>query len=56
MTTVIGVAAGIWILGETPTPILFLGALITLSGIAIILWRNKEKAQSEGEANITEVS
>ena len=56
MTTVIGVAAGIWILGETPTPILFIGALITLSGIAIILWRNKEKAQSEGVANITEVS
>lgn len=56
MTTVIGVAAGILILGETPTAILFLGALITLSGIAIILWRNREKAQLESDPNITEVS
>jgi len=44
MTTVIGVAAGILILNETPTPILFVGAIITLTGIAIILWRNREKA------------
>jgi len=60
MTTVIGVAAGIWILGETPTPILFVGALITLSGIAIILWRNKEKDQTNKPEvtapNITELS
>jgi len=47
MTTVIGVAAGILILNETPTPILFVGAIITLTGIAIILWRNREKANEK---------
>ena len=56
MTTVIGVTAGILILGEALTPILFFGAVITLSGIAIILWRNRKKAQSEPPAKITEVS
>jgi O-acetylserine/cysteine efflux transporter len=44
MTTVIGVMAGLWILKEAPTAILFVGALITLSGIALILWRNKQHA------------
>jgi len=56
MTTVIGVAAGVLILGETPTPILFIGAIITLSGIALILWRNREKANDAARAEITEVS
>jgi len=56
MTTLIGVAAGILILGEKPTPILFVGGAVTLSGIAIILWRNKEKAQAGPPENITEVS
>ena len=56
MTTVIGVAAGILILGEAPTPILFVGAALTLSGIAIILWRNHEKADAAARAKVTEVS
>ena len=56
MTTLIGVAAGILILGETLTPILFIGALITLSGIAIILWRNRGKALTKNPAKITDVS
>lgn len=41
MTTVIGVISGILILGETPTVSLFIGMTITLSGIAIILWRRR---------------
>ncbi len=45
MTTVIGVAAGVFILKEAPTAILLFGALITLSGISIILWRNRKKAK-----------
>lgn len=56
MTTVIGVAGGILILGEKLTPILFLGALITLSGILIILWRNRKKVVSNSPSIITEVS
>jgi len=56
MTTVIGVAAGIFILSEKPTPILFVGTAVTLSGIAIILWRNKEKADAQPPENITELS
>ncbi len=56
MTTVIGVIAGILILGETPTPILYVGALITLSGIALILWRNHNKANAPDSEIITEVS
>jgi len=45
MTTVIGVAAGVFILREALTAILILGAFITLSGIAIILWRNRKNAK-----------
>ncbi len=56
MTTVIGVAAGVLILKETPTPILLLGALITLSGIATILYRNWRLAKSLAAKTITEVS
>jgi len=56
MTTVIGVAAGILILGEAPTPILFVGAALTLSGIAVILWRNHEKADAAARAKVIEVS
>jgi drug/metabolite transporter (DMT)-like permease len=56
MTTVIGVAAGILILGEAPTPILFIGAFITLSGISIILWRNKKQAKVTDQIEVTEIS
>ena len=56
MTTVIGVAGGLFILGEKLTPILFLGALITLLGIAIILWRNGAKARPDSPATITDIS
>lgn len=43
MTTVIGVLGGLLILGETLTPGLLTGILITLVGIAIILWRSRKK-------------
>ena len=56
MTTVIGVIAGIWILREAPTAILFAGAIITLSGIAIILWRNKRHATDTLTPKVTDVS
>jgi len=56
MTTVIGVAAGLLILGEKLTPILFLGAVITLFGIAIILWRNREKAEPNSLSIVTDIS
>jgi len=56
MTTVIGVAGGVLILGEEMTPILIFGALITLSGIAIILWRNREKAETNETSTLTEIS
>jgi len=56
MTTVIGVAAGIVILKEAPTPILFMGAMITLSGISIILWRNKRQSEAKQKTKVTEIS
>lgn len=60
MTTVIGVAAGVLILKEALTPILLIGVLITLSGIAIILWRNRHQAKANSDTDalsqITEVS
>lgn len=59
MTTLIGVAGGALILGEKLTPILLIGAAITLSGIIIILWRNRqnaENAQDLENSEITEVS
>ena len=55
-TTLIGVLAGILILKEDPTLILMLGAFITLTGIAIILWRNKAKARDPSPKNITDFS
>ena len=55
-TTLIGVLAGILILKEDPTLILMLGAVITLTGIAIILWRNKAKASDPSPKNITDFS
>lgn len=55
-TTLIGVIAGILILKETPTAILLLGAFITLTGITIILWRNKAKAETLMPGKVTEVS
>ena len=56
MTTVIGVIAGIWILKEAPTVILFAGALITLSGISIILWRKQAQDIDKTPVKVTEVS
>ena len=56
MTTVIGVAAGVVILREAPTAILLVGALITILGVSIILWRNKVQAKVEGHKRVTEVS
>lgn len=56
MTTVIGVAAGVMILKEDLTAILLIGACITLTGIAIILWRNRQQAETPEAVNITEVS
>lgn len=43
MMTVIAVAAAYFILGEPLTPRLLAGAIITLTGIAIILLRNRQK-------------
>ena len=56
MMTVIGVTAGVLILKETPTAFLFIGASITLSGISIILWRNKIHAKPLPSTKVTEVS
>ena len=60
MTTVIGVAAGAFILGEKLTGLILLGAIVTLSGIAIILWRNRGrnggKAKPDNPSTITEIS
>lgn len=56
MTTVIGVVAGVFILKEALTAILLVGALITLSGISIILWRNRKKSKSDAPVMVTEVS
>ena len=56
MTTLIVVIAGLLILREAPTTILFTGALITLSGISIILWRNKRHATKTLASKVTEVS
>ena len=43
LNTVIGVAGGLLILGEAPTLALFAGMAVTLSGVAIILWRSRIK-------------
>jgi len=56
MTTVIGVAAGVLILKETLTAILLVGAITTMSGIAIILWRNRAQARQALHETVTEVS
>ncbi len=56
MTTVIGVAAGVLILKETLTAILLIGAVITLSGIWIILWRNRRRTQEPAPAKVTKGS
>lgn len=56
MTTVIGVAAGVLILKETLTAILLIGAVITLSGIWIILWRNRRRTQEPAPAIVTKGS
>lgn len=52
LTTVIGVMGGTLILSEDLTPTLVIGGLVTLSGIALILWRNRKKENTK----ITEVS
>lgn len=49
MTTVIGVAAGVFILGEIFTFRLAIGAIVTMTGVAIIVFRSAQKA-TEKEA------
>lgn len=56
MTTLVGVVGGVLILGEILTPIILLGVAITISGIVIILWRNREEARREREGEVTEIS
>jgi len=41
ITTLVAVIASALILGEALTPFLIAGGLMTLSGVALILWRNK---------------
>ena len=43
LNTVIGVAGGIILLNEPPSLGLFGGVAITLSGVAIVIWRNNRK-------------
>jgi len=52
MTTVIGVIGGTLILREALTVTLVLGGAVTLSGIALILWRNRKRT----DPIITEIS
>jgi O-acetylserine/cysteine efflux transporter len=47
LTTVIGVAGGALILGETLTTTLLIGGGVTIAGIAIILWRNRNRAVTQ---------
>ena len=47
MMTVITVAAAALILKEPLTPRLIGGAILTLSGIGIILFRNKQRADNK---------
>lgn len=51
LTTVIGVAGGLLILGEPLTPALALGVLVTLSGVGIVIWRASVKS-SRGRQNM----
>ena len=46
LTTVIGVAGGVLILREPPTPGLLLGVALTLLGVAIVIQRSSRRAQS----------
>lgn len=57
MTTVIGVLGGLFIVGETPTLSLFAGMVLTLAGVAIILWRSRKKVteiSSSGPISVTD--
>jgi len=56
MTTIIGVAAGVMVLNEMLTPTILIGVAVTLSGIALILWRNKLHGKGTNRASITKVS
>lgn len=47
LNTVIGVAGGLILLGEPPSLGLFVGVAITLSGVAIVIWRSQRKKPSE---------
>jgi O-acetylserine/cysteine efflux transporter len=49
MMTVIAVAGAYFILGEPLTPRLITGVILTLSGIAIILMRNRVKEKNKGQ-------
>ena len=44
LTTVIGVAGAVLILGEDFTPALGAGTLMVLAGVGVVLWRQGAKA------------
>ena len=50
LNTVIGVAGGLLILREAPTPALFTGMAVTLAGVALIIWRSRVKATQVSQA------
>ncbi len=47
LTTIIGVAGGLIILKERPTAALFVGVLITLTGVGIVIWRSHRKTATQ---------
>lgn len=51
MNTVIGVLGGVLIVGEAPTPALFIGMGVTLCGVAIIVWRSRKKSEALPQAD-----
>ena len=55
LNTVIGVAGGILLLNEPPSIGLFAGVAITLSGVAIVIWRNNRKTKIIDPENVTPV-
>ena len=50
MTTIIGVIAGVLILKDPLTQTVILGAILTLAGVALILWRNTQKQAETGSS------
>lgn len=55
LNTVIGVAGGLLLLSEPPSIGLFAGVAITLSGVAIVIWRNTRKSKIIVPENVTPV-